>query len=158
MNSATGHQPYVAWRAGTTIYTIVDFIPPVSSGTAFGAFLTYLTGKCTLRNIRLRHVPPNNIFSRISELLYCKRRQGLYSKRVYGTYRRVDYNLTLCRLQHMYHGHGQPYARVDFIPQSGNKILASGWYLPLDWGWDFACVCWWVCGNFIVDAINTRTS
>ncbi len=31
----------------------------------------------------------------------------------------VDYNLTLCpfqsRLQHIYHG--QPYARVDFIPQ-----------------------------------------
>ncbi len=38
-----------------------------------------------------------------------------------GHYPGVDYNLTLCplqsRLQHIYHG--QPYARVDFIPQSG---------------------------------------
>jgi hypothetical protein len=38
-----------------------------------------------------------------------------------GPYAGVDYNLTLCRLQsrlkHMYHG--QPYAKVDFIPQSG---------------------------------------
>jgi hypothetical protein len=38
------------------------------------------------------------------------------------------YNLTLCplqsRLQHIYHG--QPYARVDFIPQSGTLDLASG--------------------------------
>ncbi len=36
-------------------------------------------------------------------------------------------NLTLCslqsRLQHIYHG--QPYARVDFIPQSGTLDLAS---------------------------------
>ncbi len=44
---------------------------------------------------------------------------------VYGT---LDYNLTLCRiqsrLQHIYHG--QPHARVDFVPQSGTKDLASG--------------------------------
>jgi hypothetical protein len=43
-------------------------------------------------------------------------------------YARVDYNLTLCplqsRLQHIYHG--QPYARVDFITQSGTLDLASG--------------------------------
>jgi hypothetical protein len=35
-----------------------------------------------------------------------------------GPYVGANYNLTLCRLQsrlqHMYHG--QPYARVDFIP------------------------------------------
>jgi hypothetical protein len=35
-----------------------------------------------------------------------------------GPYAGVEYNLTLCplqsRLQHIYHG--QPYARVDFIP------------------------------------------
>ncbi len=47
---------------------------------------------------------------------------------VYGTpYAGVDYNLTLCplqsRLQHIYHG--QPCARVDFIPQSGTSDLAS---------------------------------
>jgi hypothetical protein len=46
----------------------------------------------------------------------------------YGPFAGVDYNLTLCplqsRLQHIYHG-GQPYARVDFIPQSGTLDLAS---------------------------------
>ncbi len=40
----------------------------------------------------------------------------------------VDYNLTLgplqSRPQHIYHG--QPYARVDFILQSGTLDLASG--------------------------------
>ena len=40
----------------------------------------------------------------------------------------VDYILTLCllqsRLQHIYHG--QPYARVDFISQSGTFDLALG--------------------------------
>ncbi len=39
----------------------------------------------------------------------------------------VDYNLTLCpfqsRLQHNYHG--QPYAKVDFIPRSGTLDFAS---------------------------------
>ncbi len=44
-----------------------------------------------------------------------------------GPYARVDYNLTLYRLQsqlkHMYHG--QPYARVDSILQSGTQDLAS---------------------------------
>ncbi len=35
-----------------------------------------------------------------------------------GPYARVDYNLTLCRLQHMYHG--QPYARVEL-----NHVLES---------------------------------
>jgi hypothetical protein len=38
-----------------------------------------------------------------------------------GHYSGVDYNLTLrpfqSQLQHIYHG--QPYARVDFIPHSG---------------------------------------
>ncbi len=42
-------------------------------------------------------------------------------------YAGVDYNLTLCplqgRLKYIYHG--QPYARVDFIPQSGTLDLAS---------------------------------
>jgi hypothetical protein len=44
-----------------------------------------------------------------------------------GPYARADYNLTLCplqsRLEHIYHG--QPYARVEFIPQSGTLDLAS---------------------------------
>jgi hypothetical protein len=34
-----------------------------------------------------------------------------------GPYARVDYNLTLCQLQHIHHG--QPNARVDIIPKSG---------------------------------------
>jgi hypothetical protein len=38
-------------------------------------------------------------------------------------YARVDDYLAVCllqsRLQHIYHGHRQPYARVDFIPPSG---------------------------------------
>jgi hypothetical protein len=47
-----------------------------------------------------------------------------------GLYALVDYNLTLCplqsrlQLQHIYHG--QPYARVDFIPSSWTLDLASG--------------------------------
>jgi hypothetical protein len=45
-----------------------------------------------------------------------------------GPYAGADYNLTLCplhiRLQHIYHG--QPYARVDFNPQSETLDLASG--------------------------------
>jgi hypothetical protein len=44
-----------------------------------------------------------------------------------GPYAGAYYNLTLCplqsRLQHIYHG--QPYARVDFIPRSGTLDLAS---------------------------------
>ncbi len=41
----------------------------------------------------------------------------------------VSYNFTLCLmlLQHIYNG--QPYARVDFIPQSWTQDLASVWYL-----------------------------
>jgi hypothetical protein len=35
-----------------------------------------------------------------------------------GPYAGVDYNLTLCRLQHMYHG--QPYDKVDL-----NTVLES---------------------------------
>jgi hypothetical protein len=39
---------------------------------------------------------------------------------VYGPYAEVDYDLTLClfqsRLQHIYHGLGQPYDRVDLNP------------------------------------------
>ncbi len=54
---------------------------------------------------------------------------------VWDPYAGVDYNLTLCRLQHIYHG--QPYARVDlnpvpevdFIAQSGTEDLASAWWL-----------------------------
>jgi hypothetical protein len=54
-----------------------------------------------------------------------------------GPYAGVDYNLILCplqsRIQHIYHGIGQPYmpesaltySRVDFIPQSGTLDLAS---------------------------------
>ncbi len=51
-----------------------------------------------------------------------------------GPYARADFNLTLCRL--LRHAHvtwatlcqirPEPYVRVDFIPQSGNKNLASG--------------------------------
>jgi hypothetical protein len=56
-------------------------------------------------------------------------------------YAGVDYNLTLCplqnRLQHIYHGHWatlcqnrpEPYARVDFIPQSGTLDLGSVQYI-----------------------------
>ncbi len=48
---------------------------------------------------------------------------------VWDPYAGVDYNLTLCplqsRLQHIYQGLGQPYARVDFIPRQGLWI----WYL-----------------------------
>jgi hypothetical protein len=44
-----------------------------------------------------------------------------------GPYAGIDYKPTLCplrsRLQHNYHG--QPYASVDFIPQSGTLDLAS---------------------------------
>jgi hypothetical protein len=40
-----------------------------------------------------------------------------------GPYAGVDYNLTHSRLEHIYHG--QPYARVDFIPQSGTLDFAS---------------------------------
>ncbi len=51
-----------------------------------------------------------------------------------GPYAGVDYyNLTFCplqsRLQHIYHG--QPYARVDFIPQLGILDLASGLFVGL---------------------------
>jgi hypothetical protein len=41
-----------------------------------------------------------------------------------------DYNLTFCRLQHM--RHGQPYAGVDFIPQSGTKDSDSAFILLLN--------------------------
>jgi hypothetical protein len=55
-----------------------------------------------------------------------------------GTSAGVDYNLILCRLhsrhhrlQHMYRGKPhrpqQPYARVDLIPQSETKNLASAY-------------------------------
>ncbi len=40
-----------------------------------------------------------------------------------GPYAIVDYNRTLCRLQHIYNG--QPYTRVDFIAQSWNKNFSS---------------------------------
>jgi hypothetical protein len=38
-----------------------------------------------------------------------------------GPYARVYFNLTLCRLQHIYYG--QPYAIVDFIAWSWTKNL-----------------------------------
>jgi hypothetical protein len=41
-----------------------------------------------------------------------------------GPYAGVDYNLSLRPLQHIYHG--QTYARVDYILQSGTFDLASG--------------------------------
>jgi hypothetical protein len=52
-----------------------------------------------------------------------------------GPYSGFDYNLGLCRLQrrlqHMYYGQPtQPFARVDFIPQSGTWDLASGEHQP----------------------------
>jgi hypothetical protein len=44
-----------------------------------------------------------------------------------GPYAGVHYKLTVCplhsRLPNIYHG--QPYARVDFIPESGTLDLAS---------------------------------
>ncbi len=54
-----------------------------------------------------------------------------------GPYAGVDFKLTLCplqsRLYHIYHGHWAtlcqsqpyPYARVDFIPQSGTSDLVT---------------------------------
>jgi hypothetical protein len=44
-----------------------------------------------------------------------------------GPYAGVNYNPTLCPLQSWLQNiyHGQPYARVDFIPQSGTLDLAS---------------------------------
>jgi hypothetical protein len=46
---------------------------------------------------------------------------------VWIPYAGVDYNLTLCRLLSRLQdiNYGQPYARVDFIPQPGTKNLAS---------------------------------
>jgi hypothetical protein len=41
-----------------------------------------------------------------------------------GPYAEVDYNITLCRLHHMYYG--QPYARVDLNPITVNFISQSG--------------------------------
>ncbi len=42
-----------------------------------------------------------------------------------GPYAGIDYNLTLCLLQHIYHE--QPYARVNFIrPAEDFMNLASG--------------------------------
>ncbi len=52
----------------------------------------------------------------------------------YGLYRRMiyNYNHPSCPLQsrlwHIYHGHGQPYARVDFIPHAGTLDWASDIY------------------------------
>jgi hypothetical protein len=51
-----------------------------------------------------------------------------------------DYNLTLCRLQHMYHG--QPYARVDLSPtpestlspSQGLRIWPLGNRVMVNWG------------------------
>ncbi len=56
-----------------------------------------------------------------------------------GPYAGVDFNLTLCplqrRLQHNYEYYGQPYARVDFIPQSGTlnwpQISGEGFFLEV---------------------------
>ena len=49
----------------------------------------------------------------------------LYSKRnmIMGPYAGVDYKLTLCPLQHIYHG--QPYARVDLNPMPESTLSAS---------------------------------
>jgi hypothetical protein len=44
-------------------------------------------------------------------------------------YARDDYKLTLCRLQQpdaLCQSRPEPYARVDFIPQSGSTNVASG--------------------------------
>jgi hypothetical protein len=40
-----------------------------------------------------------------------------------GPYAGVDYNLTLCPLQHMYHG--RPYARVDLNPLLESTLSSS---------------------------------
>ncbi len=54
--------------------------------------------KCTVHTSKLRPNPEKNIVN----VILC-----------------LSYNFTLCLmlLQHIYHG--QPYARIDFIPQSG---------------------------------------
>ncbi len=48
-------------------------------------------------------------------------------------YAGVDYKLTLCRLQSRLQDiyHGQPYARVDFIPQSRTNNFARGLFAVL---------------------------
>ncbi len=49
---------------------------------------------------------------------------------VHGTLCRVDYNITLCplqsRLQHIYHGQGQPYAKVDLNPMPESTLSPFG--------------------------------
>ncbi len=40
-----------------------------------------------------------------------------------GPFTVVDYNLTLSRLQHIYHG--QPYAKVDLNPMSESALPSS---------------------------------
>ncbi len=76
-----------------------------------------------------------------------------------GSYSEVENNLPLCRLQsrlqHIYHG--QPYARVDFIPQSGTQDVASvcdvfflreggrpgdGSFIQLGWRNDCVFICY----------------
>jgi hypothetical protein len=42
-----------------------------------------------------------------------------------GPYAGVDYNLTLCRLQYIYHGLRQPYDRVDLNPMSELTLSPS---------------------------------
>jgi hypothetical protein len=51
----------------------------------------------------------------------------LYSKRnmVYGTLCVPELTIPHLTVRLLYSLHGQPYARVDFIPQSGTKNLAS---------------------------------
>jgi hypothetical protein len=48
-----------------------------------------------------------------------------------GPYAKVDFNLPLCRLQHIYHG--QPYGRVDRSPMPESISPSQGlriWPLP----------------------------
>ncbi len=61
----------------------------------------------------------------------------------------VDYNLILCplksRLQHIYHGIGQPYARVDLnpMPESTLTLCQSRLYpLAKDFGFGLCICCW----------------
>ncbi len=65
---------------------------------------------------------------------------------MYGTlYAGVDYNLSLCRLQSRLQNiyYGQPYARVDFIAQSGAmNLFSASFILREQWRnfWSF-CAC-----------------
>jgi hypothetical protein len=84
-------------------------------------FIQHL-GSCTralLVSLERRHVfvTPCSYIGEITGTVF-KEKHGV----CIGSYAGVDYNLTSCRLQHIYHR--QLYARVDFIAHLETKNLA----------------------------------